>query len=386
MTIRDIALKNLVRCKGKTIFILVGLLIGVTTVVALMCLVNAMGRSFDDKLEKYGANILIVPKSEQLALTYGGLTLGGFSFDLKEIDQESLAAIETIPNAQNIAAVGPMVLGAVDVNGKKVLLAGTDFMKMQILRPWWNKKGAFPTGPNEVLAGSQAAQVFGFQAGDSLTVDGRELTVSGILDETGSQDDHILFMDLPAAQTLLGKEGRVSMVEVAALCLGCPIEKIVEQLTNALPGANVMAVKQVVQGRMDAMAHYRNFAWGLSIVVVLIGGLMVFVTMMGSVKERTVEIGIFRAIGFRRGHVMRIVFTEAALISAAAGLIGYGAGLGAAKLIFPVLTESRGFTAQFDPTLAALSFGIAVVLGLAASIYPALAASRLDPNDALRTL
>ena len=80
MTLREIALRNLMRRKAKAAFVLAGLLIGISTVVALITLAEAMTRDINHKLEKYGANILIVPKTENLSLTYGGLSLGGVSF------------------------------------------------------------------------------------------------------------------------------------------------------------------------------------------------------------------------------------------------------------------------------------------------------------------
>jgi putative ABC transport system permease protein len=176
------------------------------------------------------------------------------------------------------------------------------------------------------------------------------------------------------------------MAEVAALCAGCPIEEMVKQISEILPGANVMAIKQVVQGRMETLDHFRKAAYALSAVVALVGALVVLVTMMGSVRERTAEIGIFRAIGFRRSHVLRIILLEAAIISALAGILGYLLGLSATRIALPFFTASHSVAVPLDPVLAGAAFALALVLGLAASLYPALLASRLDPNEALRAL
>ena len=75
MTLKDIAFKNLMRRKGKAAFVLAGLLIGVATVVTIISFVDAMTNDINHKLEKYGANILIVPRTDNLTLTYGGLSL-----------------------------------------------------------------------------------------------------------------------------------------------------------------------------------------------------------------------------------------------------------------------------------------------------------------------
>lgn len=385
MTIREIAVKNLLRRKSKAAFILAGLVIGVATVVAVITYAKTMTEDINHNLEKYGANILIVPHTDNLTLSYGGMTMGGVSFEMQPIDHSQVSEIRTIENAGNIAAVGPIVLGSVQLESMSALLAGVDFVAASILKPWWNIKGTVP-GTGEVLPGAEAARKLGLQIGQSVQLGDRSLTVSGILTATGSQDDQLLFATLKTAQEILNKPGEVSLVEVAALCKDCPVEDMVDQIAQKLPNTNVMAIQQVVKGRMETLAHFRKFAYGLSIVVILIGALVVLVTMMGSVKERTEEIGIFRAIGFRRKQIMRIIFIESGLISSLAGVIGYTLGV---LSIWIGLHLSGGHAADrvaFDPVLAAFAIALALVSGLIASAYPAAVAARMDPNQALSAI
>jgi putative ABC transport system permease protein len=385
MTLKDIAFRNLRRRKAKAVFVLAGVLIAVATVVALISLIEAMNHDITHKLEKYGANILVVPRTENLPLSYGGLALGGVSFEMQQIREDDFAKVRFIKNAANIAALGPMVLGVVKVDNHKALLAGVDFKAAQLLKPWWKVRGEVPSGDGAVL-GADAARVLGLEVGGRLAVNGRTLLVTGVLEPTGSQDDHIVFARLPTAQRLLGKERQISMAEVAALCKDCPIEDMVRQISEILPGASVMAIQQVVKSRMETLRHFRKFSYGVSAVVVLVGTLMVLVTMMGSVRERTSEIGIFRAIGFRRQHVITIVLLEAGILSATAGILGYLAGLGVSRVILPFFTESHGVAVPVDYALAGGALILAVLMGLMASAYPALMAAKLDPNEALRTL
>jgi len=385
MNLTDISLSNLRRRKAKASFILVGLLVGVTAVVAFLSLVDALTRDINEKLEKYGANIMIVPKTENLSLTYGGLSIGGISFEMQEILQEDLQKIKNIENAANVAAVGPMVLGPLKIGQRNVLLAGVDFDAVRILRPWWKIQGETP-GKKNIIIGTEASRILGIGQGDTLNANGKNLIVSGVLESTGSQDDQIIFGHLDTAQAILGKEGRISMAEVAALCSACPIDEMVKQISGAIPGAKVMAIRQVVKGRMETLGHFNKFAYGLSALVVLVGGLVVLVTMMGSVRERTSEFGIFMAIGFRRSHVIRMVLFEAGLISAIAGISGYITGLAATRLTIPFFTQSVGVKVSFDPALAGGVLVAAILLGLAASLYPAFMAGNLDPNEALRSL
>jgi putative ABC transport system permease protein len=385
MTLKTISIKNLLRRKGKAGFILAGLVIGVSTVVGIMTFVDAMANDINNKLEKYGANILIVPKTENLALSYGGLALGGVSFEMKEIQERELARVKTIKNARNVAALGPLVLGVVSIDSHKVLIAGVDFKAAEILKPWWHVQGAVPE-ENEVILGAEAARILNLSIGNKITIKDKKLVVSGVLQPTGSQDDQLIFTRLVTAQTIFNKSGKISMAEVAALCKDCPIDSMVKQISDVLPGAKVMAIQQVVKSRMETLAQFKKFSYGISGVILLIGSLVVLVTMMGSVRERTDEIGIFRAIGFRKGHIMKIIFMEASIVSGMAGIIGYFMGFGAARAALFIFTENHPGDVPFRFELAVGAVVTALMLGLISSAYPAFMASRLDPNEALRSL
>ena len=385
MTLKEIAFRNLLRRKGKAGFVLAGLIIGVSTVVAIISFVEAMTNDINHKLEKYGANILILPKTEALTLSYGGLSLGGVSFDMRELQEKELSRVNSIRNSKNIAAMGPLVLGVLNINTKRILLAGVDFSVSNILKPWWQVEGSVPDD-NGILLGSEAARILNLVPGEKVALNGRNLNISGVLRPTGSQDDQIAFTHLKTAQSILQKEGRVSMAEVAALCKDCPIDEMVKQISDALPGAKVMAIQQVVKGRMEALAQFKKFSIGILMVVLLVGGLVVLVTMSSSVRERTEEIGILRAIGFRKRHVIKIVFFEAGILSSLAGITGYFLGWGVTYVAFRFFSESGSVNTPFNPELAGLAFLIAIFIGIASSAYPASVAARLDPNDALRAL
>jgi putative ABC transport system permease protein len=385
MRLEHIVLHNLRRRKGRAIFLVIGLLIGVATVVTLLSLTDAMAQRAQHELENFGANIIIAPRTDQLALNYGGVQLGGVNLIASEIEQSSLQKIDTIRNRRNVATIAPKVLGAVEVAGKRVMMMGVDPVAELKVKRWWSIAGRQVEQGRELLVGDAVVQEFGIEMGDQLKVNGEDFTVVGLLDRTGSQDDQLVISPLGVAQETLGKEGQVSMVEVAALCHDCPVDDMVMQLQEVLPETDVQAVQQVVKTRMHALGQFRLFAWGVAVTVVVIGALLVFVTMMGAISERTREIGIFRAIGYRRRHVLHLVLMEAAVVSAVAGVLGYLAGVLATVTTLPLLDGGQAVW-QWNPLLAVASLFAAIVVGLLASLQPALRASRLEPSDALRAL
>jgi putative ABC transport system permease protein len=386
MQLHTISINNLKRRKAKMAFLTVGLTVGIATIVTLITLTRSMSSDIERKMDEFGANILIMPQSNGLSMTYGGISLGGVTFDQREIHEAELERIKTITNSKNVSSISPKVMGGISVSGHDVLLVGVKFENEIKMKQWWQIFGEVPKTDNELLLGSDASKVLNAASGDSIPIKGETFTITGVLEQTGSQDDSLVFASLKKAQKILGKEGKITLAEVSALCSGCPIGDMVTQIAEKLPDAKVSAIQQVVAGRLRALDQFKRFSYAMAGVVVFIGSLIVFVTMMGSVNERTVEIGVFRAIGFRRSHIMRIILLEAALVSLLAGLLGFIVGMLGAKLALPFMAESKNAKLLWDGWIAGGSLGLALLLGLLASIYPALHASKMDPTEALRAL
>jgi putative ABC transport system permease protein len=265
------------------------------------------------------------------------------------------------------------------------LVVGVNFASELSLKKWWKINGDEPAAEQDLIVGNEAAERFQLKPGSSIEIKGEKFKVTGVLETTGSQDDGLVFMYMPVTQKLFGKEGKVGMVEVAALCKNCPISEIVAQISEKMPSAKVTAVQQVVEGRMDTLHNFRKFSLGISGLVLFVGSMVVFVTMMGSVNERTREIGIFSAIGFRRSHIMKIILLEAFVVSLMAGVAGYLAGIGVTRLLLSFLSEHMPHF-SLDPLVAVGAVFLAIVVGLLASLYPAMTASKMDTSEALRTL
>jgi len=386
MKLKDISINNLRRRKGKVFFLILGLTIGITTVVSLISVTRMMNEDISKKLDEFGANILIIPRSDDLALSYGGMSIGGVAVDSQTLKGSDIPKIRQIEVRENISTVSPKLIGVVEIEGKKVPLMGVHFQEEERLKKWWKIHGAPPKSPTEVLLGNEVAVRLFKSTGDTLPINGKAMRISGVLDETGSQDDFLIFGDLNFVQETMKKPGVLSLIEVSAFCNSCPIEEIVRQISRELPHAKVTAIKQTLQTKMEALDHFKKFSVGISIIVLLIGSLIVFTNMMASVNERKREIGIFRAIGFRKSHVVRIIFLEALIVGLAAGVMGYLLGMAASQIMGPVITGMKGGKMVIDPLLATGAILLSALIGILSSAYPAIHASKMDPTIALRAL
>jgi putative ABC transport system permease protein len=412
MRISTIAFANLRRRKGKAIFLVVGIGIGIGTAVALLSLSNFIREEIGSQLDRFGANILVVPQSNTLALNYGGISVSSVSFDVHQLKNEDAEGVLDIPYGNRISIVAPKLLGAVDIEGREVLLAGVDFEKELKLKRWWHISGSAPEAPEDLLVGYEAARLLSLVeptaegrqhvasshkdshhaepgAGqfkivrDRLRIAGREHRVAGILSPTAGPEDQMVFAQLPRVQSLLGKPDQLSLIEVSALCKDCPVEDIVAQISERIPHTKVSAIQQSVRARTETVERLTRFSAAVSAVVLAIGALMIFTTMMGSVVERTKEIGVMRAIGFRRAHIVKELMIEVAVISVVGGLAGWAAGVVASWLALPYFAETApAFAPQPALALAAIAAGLAI--GTLSSFYPIIRASRLDPSEAVR--
>jgi putative ABC transport system permease protein len=384
MRLSSISLNNLRRRKGKAALLVAGLAVGVTTVVSMLAITTALRADTERKIDQFGANILVLPKSDDLALSYGGVAVG-VSSAVQEISDEDVASIRTIKNSENISTVAPKLLGAVDVGSTRALLVGVVFSEELRLKKWWSWQGKAPEKATDLLLGQDAAHRLKAGPGSTLEVLGKPFIVAAVLDSTGSQEDGLIYADLGVVQGLLAKPGKVSLVEVSALCSTCPIEDIVSQIGDRLPGTRVSALAQAMKSREQTVEQLTNFSIAVSAVVLLIGGLVVLTTMMSSVNERTREIGVFRAVGFRKSHIVRIILMEALALSVLSGILGWAVGTAGSSVVAERLARLE-VSVGWDPMLALWAVALAMLVGVGGSLYPAVRASSLDPAEALRSI
>jgi putative ABC transport system permease protein len=412
MRISTLAFANLKRRKGKALFLIIGIAIGIGTAVALLSLSNLIKEEIGAQLDQFGANIVIVPQSNNLSLDYGGVSVSSVSFDVQQLADDDARHILDIPYRNRLSFISPKLLGAVNIEGKEVLFAGVDFDSELKLKRWWQIAGTSPTDDDEVLVGYEVAKnlalveepanaktdakphhlsIDGHQNAaptlkiirDRLQIAGREHRVTGVLGQTGSADDRIIFGKLAHVQALLNKPRQLSLIEVSALCKDCPIGDIVSQISERLPQARVSAIQQSARARAETVERLTRFAAVVAALVLAIAGLMIFTTTMASVVERTKEIGVLRAIGFRKAHIMKGLMIEVAVISLLGGLLGWGAGMLASYLALPYFAETSTVF-EWRPVIALEAMLAGLLIGALSSLYPIMRASRLDPAESVR--
>lgn len=386
MKLHDISFQSLRRRKAKTFFLIIGLVVAVASVVTLITVSKSMNQSIARNMDEFGANILVVPKSDMISLSYGGINVSSVSINSNELKDEDVSLIRTIKNKDNISIVSPKLINVGNVNGKNTLVIGVNFREELRLKKWWRLIGTKPTQRNEIIAGSEIKKQLNGELSKEIHINGMNFIVSAFLEPTGSEDDNVIFMDLSEAQVLFNKKNSLSMIEIAALCYDCPIEEIVKQTSSKLPNAKVTAIRQTIESKMDTMHRFEHFSFGISFVILVISGLIVFANVSASVNDRIREIGIFRAIGFKQTQIIKIILLEIFIASATAGLLGFITGILSSKLIVPVISMSKETAVLYDFNLLLVSMALSIAVGFISSMYPAYRASRLDPTIALRSL
>ncbi len=383
MRLSHIAFRNVREHMSRSTLMLLVIAVTVAIVSVLYLVTHSAERDLADKVDAYGANIVVAPQTKDLPLSYGGVTLGDLTYDVQPLRNDDLAKIRSIPNKRNINRVAPVLIEPVDVGGTRLLAAGVDWEQELALKRWWKIAGETPKGESDLLAGSRAARQLGLKPGDPVIFSGGTFRVAGILQPTGTQEDDLLFISLPTAQSVWGRSGELSLIEVSAFCSTCPIEDINAQIAVAIPNARVSALLKAVEGRRLLIDQFRLFSAVLSGLMILVGCLIVFSSTLAGVRDRRGEIGIFRAIGYRRWHIFSIILTENLALAVAGSLLGVAI---AAPIAGPLARVVAGVSQVSLPGISNLGLAVAASVGvvLMASLYPAWQASRLSPTLAMR--
>ena len=219
-----------------------------------------------------------------------------------------------------------------------------------------------------------------------MQIGNSSFTITGFLGETGSVDDYSIFMPLHVAQSMFGFEGKVSEIDVGALCNTCPVEKISQQIMDAVPNVKAMPVKQAVETRMQAVQQTANFSLLLASIILVVGVAGIMNTMLASVHERIKEIGVFMSLGADNRHLYKMFLSESVILGLVGGLIGTLVGVLASLLMGPLLSNISISLTEIPLFTIPLAIGLSVAASVVASLYPTWRASKIDPVKALKAL
>jgi putative ABC transport system permease protein len=305
--------------------------------------------------------------------------------EIRQISDGKIRKALGIEDEGPIATIAPKLYMNTKVNGTSVLVVGVDPQEERLLKTWWKvSQGKYLEAPDEALVGALAAELLKLNIGDKITLNGGEVTVTGILEETGSSEDYQIFVPIETAQKAFDKEGWVSSIDIRALCSACPTSDIASAINENMPGVRAVAVKQIAETEMGMLEKVSKFLFALAAITLAVGCFGVVNTMTTSVHERIKDIGIMKAVGASRNQIIKIFLYEAIIIGIAGGLLGYVAGTLLAYVVGPLIFG--GVAVTYVPYYFLPSLALATLIAVIASVYPAFRASKIRVADSFRSL
>ena len=396
MKLYQLVFKDILRRKKRVLYAAFGIVIAAMTVVGILTISIAGQEKIYAQLEKYGANLSVIPAISNVDMTLGDISLGALTVGENYISQDKLPEIRQITDSEirkslgidddtPIATIAPKLYISTKVKDVSLLLVGIEPENERAIKTWWKiKEGKYIEEENEVILGAQTAQLLKLNVGDEISFNGSDTIVVGILEEAGSSDDYQIFIPLETLQLAFDKEGVVSSIDVRALCNACPVEFIADSINQNIVGVRAVAVKQVAESEMGLMDKMNKFMLALAGITLVIGAFGVINTMMTSVHERIKDIGIMRAVGASHRQIIKVFIYEAVIIGIIGGIIGYFSGTLVAYGIGPMVFE--GTQISFIPLYLPLSLLLAVFVAVISTAYPAFRATTIKVSDSFRSL
>jgi putative ABC transport system permease protein len=380
MNIFSIPIRNLKRKLARTIVLILVFTAGIVSVVSLYYVSETVGESLEKELTAYGANIVMTPKSDALNVNYGGYSLGSLSYEIKYLDIEKVTKnIKSIELAERISAIAPKLIEVGEVNESKVAMVGINWVEERKIKSYWFVDGKISDQKSEAVLGKKIADKLSLKNGDKFIFKSHEFVVTGVLATTGGEDDNFIFTQLEYLQQITSRGNDVNFIEVSALCAGCPIGDIVSQVSSVVPGADVNALQKVVKQRMHTLGFVKKLIYGVGVVILVIACFMLTAFMLASVNERAKEIGILRSVGYSKRSIFLIFTFEALFIGVCAGVVGYVAGFYSSIELLPFLGIKDSAELNFTFFGLVICTVLASVISMAASIYPARRATKIEP-------
>ncbi|MCL5952327.1 MAG: ABC transporter permease [Chloroflexi bacterium] len=359
-------LKGLLRRKTRTLLTLVGIAIGVAAVVALSGMAEGFINSFSTILTSSGADIIVTQADSPDIL-------------FSAVDDVVGPQIAVIPGVKAVSGIQLAMVSTADA--PYFFVFALDPKEFGI-RHYRVVKGKSIAGPRQMLLGQIPARDYHKKVGDYYKIQNISFRIVGIYETGENVEENGAVISLKEAQEIFKKPNQVAFYQIQVERPDL-VPTVLKQLEHRFPKLTASRSANYMDNSQETMM-LRAMGWFIGLLAMLAGGLVMMNTMLMSVFERTREIGVLRALGWRRGRVLRMILGEALLLSLAGGLLGnaMGVALLAWANQLPVLA---GFLNNaYSPTLFLEAMLIAAALGAAGGLYPAWRAAGLQPVEAMR--
>jgi len=392
--------RNLRRRTSRSTLTILGLAVSVGCVVSLVGIAWGFKRSYYQLYEGHGIDIIVMRS-------------GGADPLASSINQAVVQQIANlrIGEAQPVHEVTPLLMETVGFPEYDVYSAGVQglpadsrvFRDIRVIDGRTLEQGDTNVG----MLGKTLAANLKKKVGDEVTIAGSLIRVIGIFETSNVYENGAMFVPIQFLQDLMFRQNQVTWIN---LSIKNPDELESQPLTDEQRGwtkaqwveAVCNAIEQMPQqgeGESQALSAQATddfiqsdvrikaagaMAWLTSFISILVGTISMMNTMVMSVFERTGEIGILRAVGWRRHRVVRMILLEALLLSLAGAILGALGAWGLTWTLGQLPAVNGAIDTRIDPMVVVVGFAIALVIGLFGAAYPAFRASKLMPTVALR--